>query len=186
MRCQSTLRRFARRALIVIASTSLACVVASASLTDEGEITMPPQAPTTAPQDTTPTTAPTAARVKHVVLVGHCSPDSSHLTMVLRAAVPSAKITRVVDDAGVERALKDGADLLLVNRAMEHGYSEAIGTDYIRKLRTLPGAQNVKMMLISNYPDAQEAAVKEGALPGFGKSNLMTPETKRKLQDALK
>lgn len=131
-----------------------------------------------------PQPSQTTEKQKHVVLVGHCSPDSSHLTMALRSAVPQAKITRVVDDAGVDRVLKEGADLLLVNRAMEHGYSEAIGTDYIRKLKgTHP---SVKMMLVSNFADAQEAAVKEGALPGFGKGNLMTDETKRRLQDALK
>lgn len=124
------------------------------------------------------------ANAKRVGLVGHCRPDSSHLTMALTAAVPDAKVIRVTDDAGVEQLLKDGVDLLLVNRKMEDGYADAIGTDYIRRLRaTHP---NVKMMLITNFPDAIEASVKEGALPGFGKNELMTPATKQKLQDALK
>src|SRR4051812_17986421 len=124
----------------------------------------------------------TTTQVKRVGLVGHCSPDSSHLTMAVRGAVPTAKIIRVTDDATTEKLLAEGVDLLLVNRAMEHGYSEEVGTDYIRVLKER--APNVKMMLISNYADAQEAAVKLGALPGFGKSTIMTAETKQKLQAA--
>lgn len=120
---------------------------------------------------------------KRVGLVGHCSPDSSHLTMAVTAAVPDAKVIRVTDDAGVDKLLKDGVELLLVNRKMEPGYAEAIGTDYIRRLREKH--PDVKLMLISNYPDAIEASVQIGAMPGFGKNELLTPATKQKLQEAL-
>lgn len=121
---------------------------------------------------------------KRVGLVGHCSPDSSHLTMAVSTAVPGAKIIRVTDDSGVDQLLKEGVDLLLVNRKMEPGYAEAIGTDYIRRLREKH--PDVKLMLISNFPDAIEESVKLGALQGFGKSELLTPATKQKLQEALK
>lgn len=126
----------------------------------------------------------TTQKVIRVGLVGHCSPDSSHLTMALSAAVPGAKVIRVTNDAGTDKLLEEGVDLLLINRAMEHGYSEAVGTDYLRKLKSNYPA--VKMMLISNFADAQEAAVKEGALPGFGKNAVMSADTKKKLQEALK
>ena len=126
----------------------------------------------------------TTQKVIRVGLVGHCSPDSSHLTMALSAAVPGAKVIRVTNDAGTDKLLEEGVDLLLINRAMEHGYSEAVGTDYLRKLKSNDPAG--KMMLISNFADAQEAAVKEGALPGFGKNAVMSADTKKKLQEALK
>ena len=134
---------------------------------------------------TQPATATaTQKKTKRVGLVGHCSPDSSHLTMVVTAAVPGVKVIRVTDDRTTQQLLAEGVDLLLVNRAMEHGYSASIGTDYMRTLRAAhPG---VKMMLVTNYADVQAQAVKEGALPGFGKSDLMSAETKRKLQEALK
>lgn len=138
--------------------------------------------PTT--QETHMSDKTTAQKVKRVGLVGHCSPDSSHLTMAVTGAVPGVKVIRVTDDAGTEKLLADGVDLLLINRAMEHGYSEAIGTDYLRLLKQK--APNVKMMLITNYPDVQEQAVALGALPGFGKNSVMSAETKQKLQDALK
>ena len=124
-----------------------------------------------------------ATKVKRVGLVGHCSPDSSHLTMAVTAAVPGAKVIRVTDDKSTDKLLAEGVDLLLVNRAMEHGYSEEIGTDYLRKLKEK--APDVKMMIITNFPDVQAAAVALGALPGFGKSSIMSADTKKKLKDAL-
>jgi hypothetical protein len=44
----------------------------------------------------------------------------------------------------------------------------------------------MKMMLVSNYPDAQAAAEKAGALPGFGKRDIGSPRVKELLRDALK
>ena len=120
---------------------------------------------------------------KRVGLVGHCTPDSSHLTMAVTAAVPDAKVIRVTNDDGVDQLLKEGVELLLVNRKMEPGYAEEIGTDYIRRLRAKH--PNVRLMLISNFPDAIEESIKLGALRGFGKAELLTPATKQKLQEAL-
>jgi hypothetical protein len=42
------------------------------------------------------------------------------------------------------------------------------------------------MMLVSNYADAQQAAVAAGALPGFGKRELGTPRVSQLIRDALK
>lgn len=122
--------------------------------------------------------------VKKVVgLVGHCVPDSSHLTMTVTRAVPGTVVKRVTDETSTQALLAAGVDLLLVNRAMEPGYADAVGTDYIRRLRVShPG---VKVMLISNYPESQAEAVNDGAFPGFGKAELTKPETLSKLQIAL-
>jgi hypothetical protein len=40
-------------------------------------------------------------------------------------------------------------------------------------------------MLVSNYADAQQAAVAAGALPGFGKREIGTPKVKELLRSAL-
>jgi CheY-like chemotaxis protein len=121
---------------------------------------------------------------KIVGLVGHCVPDSSHLTMIVTRAQPGAVVKRVTDEASTQALLAAGVDLLLVNRAMEPGYADSLGTDYIRRLRA--SHPNVKLMLISNYPESQAEAVKDGALPGFGKAELTKPETLEKLKLALK
>jgi two-component system, chemotaxis family, chemotaxis protein CheY len=121
---------------------------------------------------------------KVVGLVGHCVPDSSHLTITVTRAVPHTVVKRVTDEAGTQALLAAGVDLLLVNRAMEPGYADALGTDYIRRLRA--AHPQVKLMLISNYPESQAEAIKDGALPGFGKSELTRPETLEKLKLALR
>ena len=41
------------------------------------------------------------------------------------------------------------------------------------------------MMLVSNYHDAQQAAVAVGAVPGFGKRELGTPKAAQLLREAL-
>jgi hypothetical protein len=123
------------------------------------------------------------AHPKHVGLVGHCTPDSSHLNMAVSRAVPGVKITRVTDEAGVEKLLSTGVDLLLVNRAMEPGYADSDGNNYIRLLAKRKVA--ARLMLISNYPESQAQAVIDGAMPGFGKSSLMTDETAAKIRAAL-
>jgi hypothetical protein len=41
------------------------------------------------------------------------------------------------------------------------------------------------MMLVSNYPDAQAAAVAAGAVPGFGKREIGTPRVAQVIREAL-
>jgi len=53
----------------------------------------------------------------------------------------------------------------------------------IRRLRA--SYPNVKTMLVSNYPDAQQAAVQAGALPGFGKRELGSPRVPELIRAAL-
>ena len=40
-------------------------------------------------------------------------------------------------------------------------------------------------MLVSNYPEWQQAAIAAGALPGFGKAELNRAETREKLAAVL-
>jgi hypothetical protein len=78
---------------------------------------------------------------------------------------------------------RNDIDLILFNRELGYGFDPDQGADAIRMLRpTLP---NVKMMLISNYPDAQQEAVAAGALPGFGKRELGSPRVLQLLREAL-
>lgn len=74
--------------------------------------------------------------------------------------------------------------LLLVNRVLEPGFAEdSSGIALIRKLAALPNPP--RMILVSNYEDAQAQAVEAGALPGFGKAQLGKPETRQRLLDAI-
>jgi hypothetical protein len=120
---------------------------------------------------------------KKIVLVGHCGPDSSFLRITVGKAYPGAKVVSADDDATLGKHLGDGVDLLLLNRQLDYGFHEDEGVALLKRLRAI--YPNLKAMLVSNYPDAQAAAVAEGALPGFGKRELTQPKVAAMIREAL-
>lgn len=118
-----------------------------------------------------------------IALVGHCGPDSSFLRLAIKKAVPAATIIGADDQAALDKTLAEGADLLLVNRLLEAGYNLTEGVELIAALRaTHP---HIRTMLVSNFDEAQHAATKAGALPGFGKRDIGSPKVSALLQAAL-
>ena len=121
---------------------------------------------------------------KKIALVGHCGPDSSFLRIAVSKAERDVMVLSVDDDSDLKRVLDDGVDLLLLNRQLDYGFDEREGVALIRRIRA--NYPNAKTMLVSNYPEAQAAAVAEGALPGFGKREIGTPRVTELLREALK
>jgi len=81
-------------------------------------------------------------------------------------------------------ALQAGSiDLVLVNRKLDQDYSD--GLDIIKRVKRDPQLGAVPMMLVTNYPEHQAAAVAEGAEYGFGKLELSKPETRERLVKVL-
>jgi DNA-binding NarL/FixJ family response regulator len=120
---------------------------------------------------------------RRILLVGHCGPDSTYLRSAVRSALGDVQIVMVDDNAQLQQALAGGADLVLLNRDLGYGLEPASGVEMIATLRQqLPA---LRMMLVSNYPDAQAAAVAAGALAGFGKRQIGTPRVGQVLRDAL-
>src|SRR3954464_5419513 len=121
---------------------------------------------------------------KKIALVGHCGPDSSFLRIAVSKAERDSHAYMVDDDSSLKRLLDEGVDLLLLNRQLDFGFDEQEGVALIRRIRA--AYPHVKAMLISNYPEAQAAAVAEGALPGFGKREVNSPRVAEMLREALK
>ena len=120
---------------------------------------------------------------KKVVLVGHCGPDSSFLRMAVSSAQKGLSVVSADDEQSLRQAIEQGADLLLVNRVLDYGFEEISGAAVIRRLRAeQPG---LKMMLVSNYAEAQAEAVAAGALPGFGKREVGSSRVAEMLRQAL-
>lgn len=121
---------------------------------------------------------------KTVLLVGHCGPDSSYLKMAIRKADASANIVLADDDQELGRALAgDRVDLVLLNRELGYGFDQPEGVEMIRRLKAV--CPEMRTMLVSNYPDAQQRAEQAGALPGFGKREIGTPRVTELLRSAL-
>jgi DNA-binding NarL/FixJ family response regulator len=121
---------------------------------------------------------------KIVLLVGHCGPDSSYLRMIVKKADPEVSIVAADDSRELTRALETSEPaLVLFNRELGYGFEPATGVETIEVLRR--SYPNLKMILVSNYAEAQQAAVAAGALPGFGKRELGTPRVLAVLREAL-
>jgi CheY-like chemotaxis protein len=87
------------------------------------------------------------------------------------------------DDRELLREIEQGADLVLLNRVLDYGFEQTDGASLIAELRAQ--YPDLKMMLVSNYPEAQAEAVAAGALPGFGKRELGSERVTKLLREAL-
>jgi len=120
---------------------------------------------------------------KRVALIGHCGPDSSFLRLAVQKAGRDVQVVAADDSAELQKVLEAGVDLLLFNRVLDYGFEEEEGVQVIRRLR----AQHpeLKMMLVSNYPESQAEAVAAGALLGFGKRDIGSAKVTDLLREAL-
>ncbi|MAT69163.1 MAG: hypothetical protein CMJ58_06520 [Planctomycetaceae bacterium] len=110
----------------------------------------------------------------HLVLdIGNCGPDHAAIKRFLTSRFDClVHQADALADAQTKLAANDYA-LVLVNRKLDIDYSD--GVDVIRQLKTAPATSAVPMMLVTNYPEHQEAAVALGALHGFGKLEMNDP-----------
>ena len=113
------------------------------------------------------------------VLVGHCGADSYSISNAVRRAVPGAAVVSADEPGALDRQIKNGA-VLLVNRVLDGGFHTDSGVELIESLASRQ--PKPRMLLVSNYADAQQAAVAAGALPGFGKSELGSARTSDQLR----
>lgn len=120
---------------------------------------------------------------KNVVLVGHCGADSAYLRIAVQGVAKGVSILSADEETQLNEFIAKGADLLLVNRQIDYGFPTYEGIELIRSLKS--AHPSLKTMLVSNYEEAQEAAIKAGALPGFGKREIGTDKVRDRLREAL-
>src|SRR5712672_398051 len=120
---------------------------------------------------------------KRVLDVGQCGPDHSSIRSYLTRNF-GCEVVQVDDAAGALAELTGGQfDLVLVNRKLDIDYSD--GIEVIRALKADPKAACVPVMLVTNYPEHQEAAIAAGAIRGFGKLEFALPATRAKIAEVL-
>lgn len=120
---------------------------------------------------------------KKVVLVGHCGADSAYLRIAVSGAAKEVSVLTAHDESELNKYISEGVDLVLLNRQLDYGFQTEEGVELIRDLRTKH--PNLKLMLVTNYDDAQQRAIQSGALPGFGKRELGSAKVKELLRNAL-
>ena len=120
---------------------------------------------------------------KRVLNVGQCDPDhasiSSFLTRHFNVEIGR---THKLDDT-LEELQKQDYDLVLINRKLDIDYTD--GTLILDTLKEHADYKDIPVMIVSNFADAQEAAVDQGATYGFGKAEYDQPEVVERLEKLL-
>jgi CheY-like chemotaxis protein len=120
---------------------------------------------------------------KRVLDVGNCGPDHAAISSFLKRNF-DCEVDRAHDAEDTLRRLADHAyDLVLVNRKLDIDYSD--GSEVIRRIKANAKSATVPVMLITNYPEHQDAAVAIGAVRGFGKLEMNDPVTRERVAEAL-
>ncbi|MBM4000277.1 MAG: response regulator [Planctomycetes bacterium] len=116
---------------------------------------------------------------KRVLDVGNCDLDHATLGGMLARSFDVEVMRAHTADESLDLLREQPVDLVLVNRVLDRDETE--GIDLIRRIKADPELASQPVMLVTNFPEHQEAAVREGAEFGFGKRALDAPETSRRL-----
>ncbi|HEY4329038.1 MAG TPA: response regulator [Phycisphaerae bacterium] len=115
-----------------------------------------------------------------ILSIGQCSADTYRINRALAKTGASLDHASSAEDA-LEYLGQNSYDLVLINRILDGDGTS--GLALITQAKQANPA--LKMMLVSDYADAQAQAIANGALPGFGKSELSSPQTAALVQQAL-
>lgn len=122
--------------------------------------------------------------MKHVLSVGQCSFDHGSISRFLQGEFGVDVVPTDTADNATEQLRQRPFDLVLVNRQFDADGSE--GIDFIERLKADPELAAVPVMLVTNFREYAEKAVSLGALPGFGKAELGSPELASRLRSHLR
>lgn len=116
---------------------------------------------------------------QRVLDVGQCSPDHAAIVRLIERQF-DAEVVRAdqLDDTLVELA-RGPVALVLINRKLDIDYSD--GMNILAHLKANARYAAIPVMLVTNYPEHQAAAIAAGAEPGFGKAQLGSPDTLTRL-----
>ena len=121
--------------------------------------------------------------VKRVLDVGQCVPDHAAIRRLLETNFP-VNVVQAHDLSDALQQLRAAKfDLVLINRKLDSDYSD--GMEILTRIKADPELAETPVMLVTNYPEHQQAAVAAGAEPGFGKNELRSPETMARLRSVL-
>ncbi len=120
---------------------------------------------------------------KRVLDVGQCNPDHASLSSFLNSHFDvQVDRSHQLNDT-LDKLRNHSYDMVMINRKLDADYSD--GMAILETMKADSDLQSIPVMLISNYADAQEAAVAAGAAPGFGKAELHDPSTVEKVSAIL-
>jgi len=123
-----------------------------------------------------------------VISVGQCGYDNSRIRSLIRSIDSTVEIKETDSHQETMEVLaslgESTAALVLVNRVFDT--DGASGMDLISQLKSKESEfAGIPVMLVSNYEKSQAEAIANGAIQGFGKSELQSVETRQKIVSVL-
>ena len=112
---------------------------------------------------------------RNVLDVGQCNADHTRISNLLNRQFDVSIQRANSFDEALKMALDTPFDLILINRIMDA--DGTAGADILNALKSQPSTAELPVMIVSNYEEAQAAAVAAGAVSGFGKAALDDAET---------
>lgn len=116
---------------------------------------------------------------KTVLDIGNCDPDHSALRRMLVSKYDVEVLRAHQLSDAIELLAKSSVDLILINRKLDVDYSD--GADVLKSIKKDDRFRNIPVMIVTNYPEHQQAAVAEGAEYGFGKLEYKEAATHERL-----
>ncbi|MAH03675.1 response regulator [Candidatus Pacearchaeota archaeon] len=119
--------------------------------------------------------------MKKVLLVGNCNFDGHMIKDYLESNF-NVEVVLIDTIENAKKSLENKLDLIMVNRIGELDNKNGLELiDYVKE-------QKIKtpIMLITNYEDSMNEAIKHGGVMGFGKDNLNSKKTGLTLKKYLK
>jgi CheY-like chemotaxis protein len=121
---------------------------------------------------------------KRVLDVGNCNLDHSSIRAMLEQSFGAEVVRAHGPEDALEELRKGHIDLVVINRKLDRDYTD--GIDILKQIKADSELKSTPVMLITNYPEHQEAAVAAGGEPGFGKKTLYDEQTQANLARFLK
>lgn len=120
---------------------------------------------------------------KTLVDCGNCGPDFNAIRQMVTSHFDASVLQTHGAEDTIELLKKREVDLVTVNRKLDRDYTD--GLDVIKQIKSDPALAKVPVMLVTNYDEHQEAAMKEGAERGFGKLEIGSDNTIEQLKPYL-
>tara|TARA_B100000315_G_scaffold224199_1_gene229543 strand:- start:438 stop:803 length:366 start_codon:yes stop_codon:yes gene_type:complete len=112
--------------------------------------------------------------MKNVLIVGHCDLDNPQITSLIEKNF-SAKVTREkLLKKTIDCLEKQDYDLIVINRI--GAFDQEEGLELIKEIKK-DGRFKMPLMMITNFKEQMDDAIKCGAVQGYGKDKLYDEET---------
>ncbi len=98
-----------------------------------------------------------------VLDVGNCGYDHGKISQMLQREFDAEVVAADTASETLERLAREKFDLVLVNRKLDHDYSD--GIEIIKLIKQHPEFSSLPVMMITNYPEHQQQAVAIGGSP---------------------